>query len=194
MPDVLDSHDRPKSGLRKPLVIVGAAALVVTAGVGVAAAASNTPNAGPLALPAIDTTGTPTPTASAPGELRTRQWLGGPGKHAFAGPFGALHGEFTVPKDGGGYEKVAMQRGKVTAVSASQITLKSDDGYTRSYAVTATTIVRAQRDGIAAVKVGDNVAVTATVSGENATATHIVDVTQVKQAMKDRGWPKARPR
>jgi hypothetical protein len=32
------------------------------------------------------------------------------------------------------------------------------------------------------------------VSGKNATATHIVDVTQVKQAMKDRGWPKARPR
>lgn len=179
MPDVLDSDDRTRSRLRRPLVILGAAALVVTAGVGVATAASNTPNAGPLAAPVADTTSSPTAKPKAPDEQRKghRAW---PGKHRAGGPFGALHGEFTVPKQGGGYETLATQRGKVAAVSTSSITVKSDDGYSRTYAVTASTMVRAERDGIAAVKVGDSVGVRATVAGAKATATHVVDLTQVK--------------
>jgi hypothetical protein len=38
------------------------------------------------------------------------------------------------------------------------------------------------------------VVVGASVSGENATATNIVDTTQVKEAAKDRGWHKFGPR
>src|SRR5437763_11621613 len=43
------------------------------------------------------------------------------------GFFGALHGEFTVVAPGGGYETLAVQRGQVTAVSASSITVRSAD-------------------------------------------------------------------
>ena len=32
---------------------------------------------------------------------------------------GALHGEFVVPKQGGGYQTLVVQRGKVTSVSSS---------------------------------------------------------------------------
>ncbi len=192
MPDVLDSDDRTRSRLRRPLVILGAAALVVTAGVGVATAASNTPNASPLAAPAADTTASPSAKPKAPDERRKGQGhRGWPGKHRAGAPFGALHGEFTVPKQGGGYETIATQRGKVTAVSTSSITVKSDDGFSRTYAVTAATMVRAERDGIEAVKVGDSVGVKATVSGEKATATNVVDLTQVKAHGK-REFPKPR--
>lgn len=190
MPDVLDSDDRTRSRLRHPLVILGAAALVVTAGVGVATAASNTPNASPLAAPAADTTASPSAKPKAPDERR-KGHRGWPGKHRAGAPFGALHGEFTVPKQGGGYETIATQRGKVTAVSTSSITVKSDDGFSRTYAVTAATMVRAERDGIDAVKVGDSVGVKATVSGEKATATNVVDLTQVKAHGK-REFPKPR--
>ncbi|HET7901716.1 MAG TPA: hypothetical protein VFL59_11060, partial [Candidatus Nanopelagicales bacterium] len=70
-----------------------------------------------------------------------------------------IHGSFVTPKPGGGYQTVDMQRGKVTAVSKDSITVKSEDGFSATYDVTADTIVNAQRDGIASVKVGDEVGV-----------------------------------
>jgi len=36
------------------------------------------------------------------------------------GLFGALHGQIVVPKAGGGYQTVDIQRGQVTAVSAGE--------------------------------------------------------------------------
>ncbi|MEI8408959.1 MULTISPECIES: hypothetical protein [unclassified Kribbella] len=45
----------------------------------------------------------------------------------------ALHGEFVTAKDGGGYETIATQKGEVTAVSTTSITVKSADGYSRTY-------------------------------------------------------------
>ena len=109
---------------------------------------------------------------------------GGFGPRFGFGPgFGpALHGEYTTTKPGGGYQTVDIQQGQVTAVSSTSITLKSADGFTKSYAVSASTLVDAQRDGISAVKVGDEVSVQATVSGSSATATDIADRTQIQQA------------
>jgi hypothetical protein len=104
---------------------------------------------------------------------------GGPGK--FLGQGGALHGEFVVPKDGGGYQTVATQRGQVTAVSKDSITVKSEDGFSRTYTLTEDTLVNAARDGIDDVKTGNTVNVSAVVADGKATASSVDDGT-VRQA------------
>ena len=95
-----------------------------------------------------------------------------------------LHGSYVVPRASGGTATVDIQNGKVTTVSQSSITLKSSDGFTQTYAVTGSTTVGAQRDGIGSVKVGDQAWVTATASGGTVTATRVIDLTQIKA---DRG-------
>jgi hypothetical protein len=105
--------------------------------------------------------------------------FGGPG--ALGGLLGAVHGTAVVPKPGGGYQTVAFQNGKVTAVSSTSITLHSADGYSHSYRVTSSTLVNARRDGIGSIKAGNQVIVTATVSGSTATATRIIDVSLLQQ-------------
>jgi hypothetical protein len=109
--------------------------------------------------------------------------LGFPG-----GMFGAVHGQMVLAKPGGGYQTVDIQRGKVTAVSQTSISVRSSDGFTASYAVAASTVVDAQRDGIGSVKVGNQVAVFATVSGSKATATSITDVTLLQQGRGSDGF------
>jgi hypothetical protein len=149
---------------------VAAVAVTTTAG-GVAWAASNA-DPSPSASPSSPAT----PGQQKPGEP------GGPGKGGFGprGEFGlggALHGEFVVPKDGGGYQTVATQRGEVTAVSKDSITVKSADGYSRTYTLTADTLVNAARDGIGDVKTGNTVTVTAVVTDGKATASSVSDGT-----------------
>lgn len=85
---------------------------------------------------------------------------------------GALHGDFVVPDGDGGYQTQRMQIGEVTESDDSSITVASEDGYTRSYVVGPST----QRQGDVAI--GDTVRVTATVSGDTATATSIVPADQ----------------
>ena len=50
-----------------------------------------------------------------------------------------LHGEFVVSDANGGYTTMLTQTGTVTAVSATSITVKSDDGYTQIYMISPTT-------------------------------------------------------
>ena len=80
-----------------------------------------------------------------------------------------------------------MQNGRVTAVSTTSITLKSADGFTKSYVVTSSTLVDAQRDGIGSVKVGNQASVQATVSGSTAMAISIADLTLLQQERPDFG-------
>ena len=93
------------------------------------------------------------------------------------GMLGAVHGQLVLAKPGGGYQTVDVQRGKVTAVSTSSISVRSTDGFSATYAVAGATVVGAQRAGIGSIKVGDQVALQATVSGSKATATSIIDLT-----------------
>jgi hypothetical protein len=44
---------------------------------------------------------------------------------------GALHGTVVLPRSGGETLTVEIQNGRVTAVSQSSITLKSNDGFTQ---------------------------------------------------------------
>ncbi len=70
---------------------------------------------------------------------------------------------------------------KVTAVSSTSVTLRSADGYSRTYQVTSSTMVNAQRDGIGSIKDGNQVIVAATVSGSTATAVRVVDATLLQR-------------
>ncbi|GAA1151174.1 hypothetical protein GCM10009630_56810 [Kribbella jejuensis] len=147
-----------------------AAVAVTTAAGGVAWAASN-----------ADPTPSASPSASTPSQPNQNQKPGGgPGRGGFKGEFGlggALHGEFVVQKAGGGYQTIAVQRGQVTTVSTDSLTVKSADGYSRTYTLTSDTMVNAARDGIGDVKTGNKVNVSAIVTDGKATATRVNDGT-----------------
>jgi hypothetical protein len=107
---------------------------------------------------------------------------GGPGgKFGHGGPKGAIHGEFVTPDGSGGYRTVDVQTGEATAVSSDSITVKSADGFSKTYSVDENTVVNSGRDGIGSVKKGDTVRVDAVVSGGKAAARNIMDVTTLGQ-------------
>src|SRR5262245_64178948 len=176
----------------RPLILAGVAVAALLAGAGVAmAATSGSPASGAAAAsPAGGTVATPSPSARPAFPHQGRP--GGFGS-AFGGPFGAVHGQFVVPKSGGGYQTVDTQRGSVTAVSATSITVKSADGFTKTYQVVSSTNVDAERDGIGSVKTGHQVAVTATVSGGTATAVSILDFSLLPSLHGGLGWNHAAP-
>jgi hypothetical protein len=100
-----------------------------------------------------------------------------------------VHGQFVVAKPGGGYQTVDTQRGSVTAVTGSSITVKSSDGFSKTYQVPSTANVNAQRNGISSIKTGNQVMVLATVSGSTATATSILDFSLLPHLHGGPGWP-----
>src|SRR6266487_2947875 len=184
------------SRFRRPLILAGVAAAALGSGAGVAVAltSGSTPpatSASPSAVAA-----SPSPSGHRPpGRIfgSGRRPFGGPGffrgpAGAIAGPlgglgfFGAVHGQIVVPKPGGGYQTVDIQQGTVTAVSSTSITLKSADGFTKTYTVTSSTLVNAQRSGIGSIKAGNKAVVFATQSGAVATASRITDLTLLPHA------------
>jgi hypothetical protein len=122
---------------------------------------------------------TPSPSAGANGKQFRGHGHEGFGHKGF-GFSGGIHGQFTVPAPGGGYETLATQTGEVTSVGSSSITVKSEDGYTHTYSVDNNTLVDAGNNGIADVAKGDTVRVLALVSGGKSAAVQIFDATKVK--------------
>ncbi|WP_103348740.1 hypothetical protein [Amycolatopsis sp. CA-128772] len=92
--------------------------------------------------------------------------MGGPGG-GMGGLGSALHGEYVSSDGNGGYVTKITQTGEVTALSATSLTAKSDDGFSKTYTITS-----AQATGLAT---GDTVTVVATESGSTATATLVTD-------------------
>jgi hypothetical protein len=117
----------------------------------------------------------------------------GPGFDKLAGgpdgPGGAVHSEFTVPDGSGGWRTMGMQTGTATAVSPTSITVKSADGFTKTYSVDPQTVVNAGRDGISTVKTGDTVGVRGVVANGSAKALAVQDLTTLK-ALRDQWGPK----
>jgi hypothetical protein len=166
----------------RPVAVAGIALAALAGGAGVGWAAIHSPSPIRTSHAAVAVS-PPGPSASAvpiPGSAGGSEVFGGgiPGGPArfTRGPIGAglIHGQFTEPRPGGGYETVVVQSGTVTAVNRGSITVRSADGYTLTYTVTSKTA------GIGSVKKGNSVFVTATVSGTTATAVSIVDATAVK--------------
>jgi hypothetical protein len=174
----------------RPLILAGVAVVALLGGAGAAmAATSGSPASGTAASPG-GTVATPSPSARPAFPHQGRPGGFGLG---FGGPFGAVHGQFVVPKSGGGYQTIDTQRGAVTAVSATSITVNSADGFVKTYQVVSSTNVDARRDGISTVKTGHQVAVTATVSGSTVTASSILDFNLLPAIHGGSGWNNQAP-
>jgi hypothetical protein len=132
-------------------IAAGAVAVAIVAGGGAAVWAASSSSAS-------------TDSATGPGGMQ-----GGPGgMQGGAGGLGsALHGEYVASDGNGGYVTKITQTGEVTALSATSLTAKSEDGFSKTYTITS-----AQATGLAT---GDTVTVVATESGDTATATSVTD-------------------
>ena len=151
------------SSWRKGLVATGAAVGLTLAGLGIAGAQTDEAP----------------PTTEAPADDAAPRK--GPGHRGHKGMGMGIHGEFTTKAPNGGYQTLAHQVGEVTAVNADSVTVKSEDGFSRTYSVDDGTLVNAGNNGIADVKTTDKVRVTAVVADRKARAVDIDDATQVKE-------------
>jgi hypothetical protein len=166
------------------VAVVGAVSI---GAIGIAAAA------GDEAAPAAAAAAQPAPAPEEDDDHWGGPWRGGPWHGgAWGGGFGGdvsgilgadvdgiLHGEVVLSKEGGGTQTVLVQRGAVTEVSATGVTVRSSDGFTTAYAVNGDTKVRADKDEIASVAKDEEVLVVAPKSGDRTTATLLVDLTDV---------------
>jgi hypothetical protein len=163
------TRTRRSLGAKSAAAVVAVGALAV-GGLAVTAAAADDATPSPSASDGATDSGTQS--GDRPGR--------GPGGHhgpGMGGPGGpAVHGELVVETEDGVYATVLVQQGDVTAVSATSITVKSADGFSKTYAVSADSEIHV--DGadaaIGDVKVGDTVGVRATVSGSTATVDHLM--------------------
>lgn len=113
--------------LRKA-ALAGAVALVLT-GTGAALAWSDASTPSPSPSPSQSAPQAPGNSGKAPGQNK-------PGKAQRSQP---LHGEEVVKNADGTFQTVLDQRGTVESVSGSAITVKSEDGFTQTYAVNGDT-------------------------------------------------------
>jgi len=116
---------------------------------------------------------TPTPSSPAPAAAQ---------QHKARGLVGRVeHGQITV-RTKTGDQVLDIQRGQVTSVSATAVTVRSTDGFTATYAVSGTSTVRVQKktSTIADVHNGDQVAVAALHTGNTDTIRRIADAGPAK--------------
>ncbi|MBB5894744.1 hypothetical protein [Kutzneria kofuensis] len=135
-------------------LITGAAVMALVTSGGVAYAVSSAPTSTSNSAP-----------APAPAKAKHhRQLLG----HV-------AHGEVTL--NGKDHRVVDLQRGEVHSVSSTSVSVKSDDGFTATYAVNGDTKIRkgGKASAIGDVHTGDKVVIVATKANGTATATRIAD-------------------
>ncbi|MCH6471755.1 hypothetical protein [Sinomonas terrae] len=128
--------------MQKGLAAAGVA-VVVAAGAGAAYYAANSSANGVSAASSNQGLG------GAPGQAGGGQGLsqggngrgfGGPGNMGLGTAGQALHGEYVVQSNGQ-YVTELEQIGTITAASSSQVTVKSDDGYVQTYAISSDTTI-----------------------------------------------------
>jgi hypothetical protein len=107
--------------------------------------------------------------------------MGGPGGGRGPGGQGgfgrgmeaSLHGEFVVSDGSGGYLTELTQTGKVTAITSTSMTAASEDGFTQTYTIDASTVVPTGK--LSDIVKGDTVSVVAKKSGNAATASTLIE-------------------
>jgi hypothetical protein len=159
-PQPAGEPERPKWSTRKTTAVTAVAAAAVLAIGGVAVAHSGSDSGS-------STSQGPGGGFGGPGGTG-----GGPGGGALQGTglTGALHGTFVTGSDGS-YVTRVMQTGQVTAVSSTSITVKSTDGYTKSYSLSSSTTVNGGQSQVSAIETGHTVTVIAAESGAASTVT-----------------------
>jgi hypothetical protein len=78
----------------------------------------------------------------------------------------SLHGEYVVADGRGGFSTLMTQTGRITAISATSITARSDDGFSQTYVIRET-----DGAGRSPFAVDDRIAIDAKREGEAATVT-----------------------
>jgi hypothetical protein len=175
----------PRRRIPRPFIFATAVVLVASGGIGMSAASAASPTPIPTdpetpvpsvtvtetptetPVPTLTPTPTPTPTPTAPAAPRVPPL-------AFPG---TLHGELVLPaKDGCGFT-VFAQTGEATVLAQDSITVKSQDGFEKVYAISDTTRTLTGRRGNE-VRQGDWVTVTATTVGETATVAYVFDLSR----------------
>ena len=149
------------------MIVTGVSTVALACGIGAGLAYADPPNPTPTPTASASPT---TPTAK-PSNPDKRQ---GPRIRRFARLAArALHGEVTLA--GKEHRVVVFQRGPVQKVSDTSLTVRSSDGYTATYAVSADTVVRKDGDKatIAEVKSGEEVIVVADKDGSTLKALRI---------------------
>jgi hypothetical protein len=179
-------------------------AVVLAAGAGAGLGATAIASAATAPSTTAPASGGSSPT-TVPGPRWAPGFPGRGGPHGFAGGFlGGLgggfggpvvHGQYTV-KGPSGYETIDVRTGTVSAVTHTSgttwsLTVKSDDSTSGTFTVNSSTSVNGGESGIASVKSGDTVVVTATGSGDTPTATQITDTTTLQANGK--AWLPMRP-
>ncbi|MGO4432668.1 hypothetical protein AB4Y88_05005 [Paenarthrobacter sp. RAF9] len=159
-------------GFRKVL-LAGGIAVALTGGGTAAVWAGTQPSPSPSS-----STASPSPSPSA--DTKAAE---GRGK--------AIHGEHVVKQQDGSYRTVVTQAGTIESVSDSEVTVKSEDGFTQRYAINAETRITKiptdlsqLRNGkgkpmlpsatVAELKAGDTVHASGIKDGTAVTATRIV--------------------
>jgi hypothetical protein len=202
-PDYIDfggSGPGPRRRHGRLLPVLGVAVVALAGGGGIAYVAQHSGTTALADTSSAAQSSTPGATPSPSARPGFRRGFGGPGLGGLGfgilglgGLGGTIHGQVTQQKRGGGYQTLDIQRGTVTDVSSSSISVQSADGFTAKYAVTSATEVNAQAAGIGAVKRGDTVEVVATVSNGMATAASIVDGTSIRSSRGSFGFPVGPP-
>jgi len=149
------------------IIVAGVSTVALACGIGAGIAYADPPSPTP--------TPTPTATASPAPAAQPRhgdRWQG-PRMKRLGLLRRALHGEVTLA--GEEHRVVVFQRGPVEKVSDTSVTVKSADGYTATYVISADTTVRKNGDKatIADLKAGDRVLVVANKDGSTLKALRI---------------------
>ena len=159
------------TALQRLLVLLAVAAGVVLGAVGWAAATENSPAPQPSASTSLSE-------ADNPGWA---YWEG-----PWAGPWGArwrgtlfdrgraLHGEVVLATDRGGTETLVIQRGELTAVTSTSITVTSSDSFHHTYVTNDHTVIDGGREPTRPLRNGTDVVVSARKNGSTLTAIHII--------------------
>jgi hypothetical protein len=152
-------------GLRGTVAAVGVAAVIASVGGAAVYAATDS---GPRMMGMH----------GGPGPAQGERPAGGAGhdaSRASSPDSAALHGEFVEADGSGGFTTIITQTGRVTAISASSVTARSDDGYVQTYVI-PDGIPAGNRGGILAAPpfvVNDDVTIRATRIGPTASVTAI---------------------
>ena len=145
------------------IIVAGVSTVALAGGIGAGLAYADPPDPSPTPTPTATAGATPTEKAKPGAEVRKRRGL----------LAGALHGEIT--RAGKKHRVVVFQRGPAEKVSATELTVRSADGFSATYLIGAETKVRKNRQAAAPadLQAGDRIYVVAVRDGSTLKALRV---------------------
>jgi hypothetical protein len=150
-------------------IAAGVGTVALVGGIGAGLAYADSPSEKPTAM--STSSPTETPTAKPSGKHQKGERRGFVRRHLLAR---ALHGEVTLA--GKKHQVIAFQRGGVSKVSRTSLTVKSNDGFVDTYALNKDTKVRdnRQKSKVADIDSSDRVLVVATKDDSTLNARRVI--------------------